>query len=286
MSCMKRSICCFGALILFFCVAFQVENVSAHSMYIQSSRYKVHKGKSSPLFFCYGHHMPVDDGVRAKKLKFVKVHAPTGDTRSIKIRDETCLHSYMVAYDTPGTYVLTAETNPGYYTMYIDKNGRKRGTIKPKSQIVDKAKEITKSLYSKQYTKTYVVCEEPSAQFPANIGMPLELVPTKDITQLKAGDDLELEVYFNGTLYEGEGFWDATYMGFSTEAEDNFHQRQSVTGSTLTIPIPNAGRWFVRYFVKLPAPEADKDKYTHMKHTSTLVFQIPNERKTPKADGH
>ena len=286
MRCMKRSICCLGALILLFCVAFQVENVSAHSMYIQSSRYKVHKGKSSPLFFCYGHHMPVDDGVRAKKLKFVKVHAPTGDIRSIKTRDETCLHSYMVAYDTPGTYVLTAETNPGYYTMYIDKKGRKRGTIKPKSQIVDKAKEITKSLYSKQYTKTYVVCEEPSAQFPASIGMPLELVPTKDITQLKAGDDLELEVYFNGALYEGEGFWDATYMGFSTEAEDNFHQRRSVTGSTLTIPIPNAGRWFVRYFVKLPAPEADKDKYTHMKHTSTLVFQIPNERKTPKAEGH
>ena len=34
----------------------------AHSLYIQSSRYHVSEGKSSPLFFCYGHHIPVDDG--------------------------------------------------------------------------------------------------------------------------------------------------------------------------------------------------------------------------------
>jgi hypothetical protein len=31
--------------------------------------------------------------------------------------------------------VLTAETNPGYYTVYVDKKGRQRHTIKPKSAI-------------------------------------------------------------------------------------------------------------------------------------------------------
>ena len=64
-----------------------------HSLYIQSSRYKVHEGKKSPLFFCYGHHVPVDDGVRAKKLKSVRVLTPQGETREITVRDETCLHS-------------------------------------------------------------------------------------------------------------------------------------------------------------------------------------------------
>lgn len=176
-----------------------------HSLYIKSSRYQVKEGKRSPLYFCYGHHVPVDDGLRAKKLKSVRVHTPSSEVQEIAIRNETGLHSYMVSYDVPGTYVLTAETNPGYYTVYIDKKGRERHTIKPKSAIADKAKEVKKSLYSKQYTKTYVVCETPSNDFPARVGLPLGLVPSKDITTLKAGDELELKVYFNGNLYTGEG---------------------------------------------------------------------------------
>ena len=255
-----------------------------HSLYIQSSRYLVHEGKRSPLFFCYGHHFPVDDGVRAKKLKSVRVYTPAGEIREVPIRDETSLHSYMVEYDTPGTYVLAAETNPGYYTVYIDKKGRKRQTIKPKSAIMDKAKEVKKSLYSQQYTKTYVVCKTPSKSFPARIGLPLELVPTRDISALKAGEDLELKVYYNGKPYTGQGTWDATYNGFSTESEDYFYPKKVVSGDTVRIHIPRSGRWFVRYFIKIDAAGKDLEKFTRMKHTATLVFQIPNEHKTPEAE--
>jgi uncharacterized GH25 family protein len=257
-----------------------------HSLYIQSSRYTVSEGKRSPLFFCYGHHIPVDDGVRAKKLKSVKVQTPSGDIRQIDIRNETSLHSYMVDYDMPGTWVLTAETNPGYYTVYVDKKGRERHTIKPKSAIVDRAAEVKKSLYSKQYTKTYVVCESSSSDFPARVGLPLELVPSTDITALKAGEMLELKVFFNGKPYSGRGTWDATYNGFSTVAEDNAYPKTETVGDTLRIPIPLSGRWFVRYFIKIDAQGADRENYTQMKHTATLVFQIPNSRKTPASGSH
>lgn len=253
-----------------------------HSLYIQSSRYQVHEGKRSPLFFCYGHHIPVDDGLRAKKLKSVRVYTPSGEIREIDIRNETSLHSYMVDYDTPGTYVLAAETNPGYYTVYIDKKGRERHTIKPKSAIFDKAKEIKKSLYSKQYTKTYVVCETASENFPARIGLPLELVPSKDITTLKPGENLELTVYHMGKPYKGEVVWDATYNGFSTEAEDMFYPKTRVSDGKIRIPITLSGRWFVRCFLKTDATGKDMEKYTRLKHTATLVFQIPNEKKRPK----
>lgn len=245
-----------------------------HSLYIQSSRYTVSEGKRSPLFFCYGHHIPVDDGIRANKLKAVYVYPPAGKVRRIAIRNETCLHSYMVDYDIPGTYVLTAETNPGYYTVYIDQKGRERHTIKPKSAIADQAKEVKKSLYSKQFTKTYVVCKTPSPQFPARIGMPLELVPTRDISQLKTGDVLELEIYFNDALYTGSGTWDATYMGFSTESEDNACPKIDISGGRLRIPIPVPGRWFVRYAIKVDAQGEDQENFTQMKHTTTLVLQI------------
>lgn len=258
----------------------------AHSLYIQSSRYQVAEGKRSPLFFCYGHRIPVDDGVRAKKLKKVEVRTPGGEKTQVAIRPETSLQSYLVKYEKPGTYVLSAETNPGYYTVYIDKKGRKRHAIKPKSAIKDKAKEIKKSLYSKQFTKTYVVCETPSEKFPARIGQKLELVPSTDISKLKAGDTLELTIYFKGEPYQGEGTWDATYNGFSTESEDNYFPKTKVSGPSLKVAIPRTGRWYLRYFIKIPASGKDQEKYTQEKNTATLVFEIPNKRKTPKTASH
>jgi uncharacterized GH25 family protein len=258
----------------------------AHSLYIQSSRYKVFPGKRSPLFFCYGHHIPVDDGVRAKKLKTVRVRTPDGQVKQIAIRNETSLQAYLVEYEKPGTYVLYAETNPGYYTVYIDKKGRKRHTIKPKSVIAPKAAKILKSLYSKQFTKTYVVCQKPSATFPARIGQRLELVPGRDITTLKAGDTLELKVFYKGKPYHGPGHWDATYNGFSTESEDQYYPRRKVTGHVIKIFIPRPGRWFVRYFIKTAATGEDKQRYTREKNTATLVFQISNPRRRPKTGGH
>ncbi len=268
---------------LFFCVSLPTIGWG-HSLYIQSSRYTVSEGKRSPLFFCYGHHIPVDDGVRAKKLKSIRIYPPVGEVRDITIRNETSLHAYMVDYDAPGTYVLAAETNPGYYTVYVDPKGHEHHSIKPKSAIANRAVEIKKSLLSKQYAKTYVVCESPSPSFPARIGLPLELVPTQDVTRLKAGEILELKIYLNGQPYSGKGTWDATYNGYSTVAEDNAYPKAETIGHTIRIPIPLSGRWFVRYFIKIDAQGADRADYTKMKHTATLVFQIPNPRKTPNAE--
>ncbi|MCG8632807.1 MAG: DUF4198 domain-containing protein [Desulfobacterales bacterium] len=262
----------------------QIPGAFAHSLYIQSTRFLADNGKSLPLFFCYGHHIPVADGIRGKKLNRVQVMSPDGNTTPVTIRDEVSLHSYMVDYNTPGTWTLTAETTPGYYTVYTDKKGKERHTIKSMSKIRDKAKEIHKSYFAKQYAKTYVACETPSKNFPARAGLALELVPVNDIFALKPGASLELDIYMDGKLYEGKGTWDATYMGFSTESEDTLYPKTEVTGSRLSIPLPNTGRWFARYSVKVPAPEKDRDKYLQMKLSATLTFQINNKRKTPKPE--
>ena len=225
-------------------------------------------------------------GYGPKKLKSITVRTPSGKVLSINPHPGTGLQSHMVSYEKPGTYVLSAETNPGFYTVYLDKKGRKRHAIKPKSDIMDKAQKVTKSLLSRQFGKTYVVCGTPSVEFPARIGQKLELVPTGDITKLKAGGTLELEVFFNGKSYQGPGTWDASYNGFSTEAEDNFYPKTEIKGSTLKIFIPQPGRWFVRYYIKSAARGVDKERCNKLKDTATLVFQIDNARKRPKSSSH
>lgn len=237
------------------------------------------------MFFCYGHHIPVDDAIRRKKLHVVQVHAPNGTTSDVALRDEKSLHSYVITYDQPGTYVLTAETTPGYFTMWKDLKGRKRHLIGPMSALGDKAQEIFSSLRSSQWTKTYVVCEEPSAEFPAFIGLPLELVPVKDVSKLKKGESLELQVYMDGKPYTGKGFWDATYNGFSTCAEDMYVPRREVADGVIRLPVDVTGRWFVRFYTKTPAPQGTKE-FLQEKKTTTLVFEVPNERKRPKIDSH
>ncbi len=275
------------AVITVFAAAFLMPVVvHAHSIFIQSSRYNVDLGKSSPLFFCYGHRVPVDDGVRGSKLKSVAVHTPADGVKAIKVRNEISLQSYMVIYDQPGTYVLTAETNPGFYTVYIDKKGRERHTIKPMQAVKEDAAEIKKSFFSEQYTKTYVVCDEASLKFPAMVGLDVELVPLSDITKLKKGDTLKLQVYHNGKPYLGEGQWDATYNGYSTQPEDMFIQKRKMSNGLIFMPIEKTGRWFLRFSINTPAPEDEKDRYLQKKQTSTIVFEIANDKMRPMVKGH
>ncbi|MFW5497673.1 MULTISPECIES: DUF4198 domain-containing protein [unclassified Maridesulfovibrio] len=274
----------FFALIMVFTI-FVPAAASAHSLYIQAGRYHVSEGKKSPLFFCYGHHVPVDDAVRMKKINHITVQQPDGKSFNIELRDEKSLHAYLVNYSIPGTYVLTAATNPGHFTTWLDKKGRKRHSIKPMSSVKERATEIVTSLRSSQWTKTYVVCENPSAVFPAIVGMPMELVPAKDVSMLRKGDMLEMQVYMDGKPYHGEGYWDATYNGFSTQAEDMYIQRQQIHDGKIKLPIDVSGRWFVRFFTK-KEPMKESSDFMQEKKTTTLVFEVPNERKRPKLDSH
>lgn len=258
----------------------------AHSIFIQSGRYKVKEGKGSPLFFGYGHHFPVDDAVRRKKLAYVKVIDPDGMIKEIQLRDEKSLHSYVVPYEKKGTYSLIAETTPGYFAMYTDKKGRKRHSLKPLHTFIDNAKEVHSCMRSSQWAKTYVTSGTSSDQFPAKIGLPLELIPENSLSGLKQGDSITFQVYNDGKPYAGKGFWDATYAGFSSEAEDMYFPRTEITGSEFTLPIEQSGRWFVRFFTKTDAPENRKNEYLTEKRTTTLTFEVRNERKRPKIDSH
>lgn len=271
------------ALLLCLGLAHQAD---AHSLYIQAARPHVSKGKASPLFFCYGHHIPVDDAIRRAKLNNVQVRRPDGTILDIALRDEKSLHSYLVEYDMPGTFALMAETTPGHFTKWKDKKGRDRHSIKPLSAVADKASSIEMSVFSRQWTKTYVTCETASEPFPASLGLPLELVPAQDPSTWKQGDTVEFSIQRYGRPYTGPGEWDATYMGYSTQAEDMFLQKSPTKDGVVRFKLATTGRWFVRFAIKTPAPETKKSEFLTQKLTTTLVFEVPNQRRKPKVDSH
>lgn len=273
-----------AALLAASCI-FSVQ-AGAHSLYIQSGRLQVERGKASPLFFCYGHHFPVDDAIQRSKLAYVRVIAPDRSSTDLALRDEHSLHSYLVRYEQPGTYILTAETTPGYFAMYVDKKGRERHSLKPLSAFADEAREVRSSMRSSQWAKAYVISDKASDPAPGPVGLPLELVPAANLAGLQEGESLAFQVYADKKPYSGEGVWDATYSGFSTEAEDMYIPQTKTTDGKFVVPVDHAGRWFVRFFSKTPAPETKKTEYLTEKRTTTFVFEVRNERRRPQADSH
>ncbi len=269
----------FKVVIVCLAMVWGASSVSAHTMYIQPSHFQVHKGKSSPFFFCYGHRVPVDDGIRAKKLQKVMVIPPKGEARTIALRDETGLHSYMVDYNMPGTWMVAARTTPGFYTVYVDQKGREHHVIKSLDHVKDKAQKIIMSLFVKQYSKSYVSCGEPSKGPMPAAGLALELVPVNDLFSLKPGQTLEVEILKDGKPFDGEGAWSATYNGFSTGMGEMYYPSAKLKGSRFSMVVDHPGRWFVRYSTTQKAPESKKDQYHELKLSTSMVFQVETQRK-------
>lgn len=267
-----------GCVVAGVMIALLSQSVHAHTLWIQSSRYEVKKGLAKPMFFGWGHYLPLDDAISGKKLRYIKVFDPTGSSKELEIREEKSLHSYLIKYDQVGTYCLAAETNPGYYTVYRDKNGKTHHAAKPKNELPE-AKDISLSVLTNQSTKAYVVCEEASNNVPDPVGFQLELIPFQDPTKLKAGEELPLEVLFKGKRLEGKGKWVATYNGHSTTGENYFHKETEVAGGRLKVPITRPGIWFIRFSFKKEASGEQALKCDHLNYKTTLVFQVPEHAK-------
>lgn len=247
--------------------------VSAHTLYIQSSRFNVHEGADKPIFFGWGHHVPLDDGISGKKLKSIKIIDPLSKTEEIPILKGKGLHSSMVKYNKKGTYTLTATTNPGYYTIYKDKKGREHHAIKPKSEIKN-AEKIIMSLLSFQSSKAYVNCGSTSDSMPEPAGLDLELVLLKKPFDLKPGNFLPIQVLYKGKPYNGEGEWSATYNGYSEKFEDYLYQKNKTSGDRFEIPVTHTGVWYVRYSFKIKTSGKEAKLCDQLKHSTSLVFEV------------
>ena len=95
-----------GCVVAAVIIAILSQSVCAHTLWIESSRYKVKKGLAKPMFFGWGHYLPVDDAISGNKLSYIRIFDPDGRSNEIAVREEKSLHSYLIKYDQVGTYRL------------------------------------------------------------------------------------------------------------------------------------------------------------------------------------
>jgi len=266
-----------GCVVAAVIIAILSQSVCAHTLWIESSRYKVKKGLAKPMFFGWGHYLPVDDAISGNKLGYIRIFDPDGRSNEIAVREEKSLHSYLIKYDQVGTYCLAAETNPGYYAIYRDKDSKTHHVAKPKTELLE-AQDIELSVLTLQSTKAYVVCEKSSDNVPGPVGFQLELIPLENPTRIRPGDELPLAVFLKGKRFEGKGKWVATYNGYSAAGEDYYHKETEVEGGKFAVPITRPGIWFVRFSFKKKATGEEAIKCNQLNYKTTLVFQVSGEK--------
>ncbi|HIE27199.1 TPA: DUF4198 domain-containing protein [Candidatus Poribacteria bacterium] len=253
-------------------------SVSAHTLWVQSTRYYIESGGESgtkaTMFFGWGHRIPLDDPIAAEKIKLVELYEPDGKVTAITISDGRSFHCTPIEYSKEGTYVLSAETNPGYYTMYLNKSRKMRHYVGPMDEVTD-ATKIVLSLYVHQYPKSIITSVKSSGKELKPVGNQFEIVPEIEPANLKTGSRFSFLVYFDGKVLEkGEAKYSATYMGYSTEPEKFLYNEREVVNGRGDFDISRPGIWFVEAKYDVPAPESLKNKCKTIHYKASLTFAV------------
>jgi len=195
-----------------------LSSLSAHHLWINSFESFHHKPGHTTVGLGWGHSMPIDDRLNSPngamileefsisspskekiQLSLPKraLFEPTKTSKDLEVYDaKIALQKIALKKDsTKGTYLIHAKSTPAFHTRYIDTKDRTRFKPKSKDQLKD-IKEILFSVKFQTFASSYLTLGEWQEQ--KAIGKGLEIIPKSDLSNLKVGDLVKFEVFFNG----------------------------------------------------------------------------------------
>lgn len=260
-----------------------LSTLSAHSLWINSFESFKHKPGHAMVGIGWGHHLPVDDAI-TKKIKLDSFSLLTPDNKKValelpnqkksEIYGDDSIHitnadlaMQKVAFDKStkqGTYSLELITKPGYFTMFIDTNGKKRLKLKPKNEL----KNIKKLLFSMKhqaFAKSFFTVGK--WEQPKPLGHDLEIIPLTDLSKVKVGDTVELEVLFQGKKLSATPAKSEYLIATSTSRGDLNPLFSNIGQGKAKIKITHGGQWM--FTVK-----KQDQKEISLVNVATLTFNV------------
>lgn len=238
----------------------------SHTLWLNLSDYSPERERCI-VYFGWGHRYPVEDFLDQEKfLKRFFLVKPSSGVESLTPNPGGFLAT-EVRFLENGTYIVSAELKPGFWTMYMEK-GKMHHKLGPKRGL----KEVILSQYYEQYAKAIVNVGEGSNSFSKPIGQKLEIVPLENPEKLKCGDFLQIQVLFENKPVKYCQVL-ATYLGFSTG--EDFAYATSTDGKGIArIRLLHWGPWLIKVNYKLPPTEKFKGKCNWLSYTATLTFEV------------
>lgn len=265
--------------------ALSVGTLNAHYLWINSFESFEHKPGHAMVGIGWGHKLPIGEAV-TKKIKLdsfnlitpenkkVNLELPNQDINKVYKDDSINISSadlamQKVAFNNEtemGTYSLELITKPGYYTMFIDDKGRKRLKLKPTSEL----KNIKKLLFSMKhqaFAKSYFTVGEWFS--PKPLGHTLEMIPVTDLSNVKVGDVVEMEVLFNGKKLSATPAKTEFLTAVSSSRGELNPLFSNIVKGKAKIKVTHSGQWM--FTVK---KQDQKDKDTAQVNVATLTFNV------------
>ncbi len=276
-------------------------SVQAHSLWINAFESHAHPPGHVMVSLGWGHALPMDDILNsvngrialetfelidpslaktdllkpdAKPAK-AEISSPNFDvfpadlsTQKIALKKESA----------KGVYQLAASSVTSFFTQYIDKYGKPHVKTKAKDEIDDIDKVLMAVKYQ-AFAKSCVTVGEWSS--PKPLGHGLEIIPRTDMSNLHAGDLVEVDVLFYGVPLNAS----AKSMEFITAHSSSFGQSDGfflfsyLMEGKAQFRVQSSGQWMIsvnhKDDVTPDGPLKDLvGKADQVYHSATLTFTV------------
>ncbi|MGB9630344.1 MAG: DUF4198 domain-containing protein, partial [Thermodesulfobacteriota bacterium] len=201
--------------------------IVGHTLWIQSSiGYNIQPGRTTTIFFGWGHHLPIHDPIYLLGVQWAKefqIYEPDGNVIHKELNEKDgifpCFHYKC---DKEGTYRLASYVPTGYYAIFRDKEGHWHHYVHPldtlDQSIVDK---MLISLKYWEWTKAIFTVGKPNGEALKPIGQRMEIMLDKNPIEYRPGDMVHFTVLWEGKpLTEPGGSFFAQDQGHSPGFDD------------------------------------------------------------------
>ena len=250
------------AAIVFCCICLAAVESQAHFMWLNAHDYTPTEDRKATFTVGWGHafYNPAGDILVGNDiLDEIYMIEPSGDKMEV-----AALNNFQ--YESSGKL-----SEGSYLAMVKRKEGFSTKTAKGyKRQSKKGLKDVVHSRYLGMYGKAILnVGDGGGETITKPAGIPLEIVPTVDPSELKAGDYFTFELLYDGKPVAE--YVNATYVGFSHDNAWAYSTRTDSKGKG-EIKILESGIWVLKANHKAPYPDPDEaDEYSY---TTSLTFEV------------
>jgi uncharacterized GH25 family protein len=240
---------------------------NAHSVWINNFHCDAHKPGHAMVSVGWGHAMPMDDIPNSPNGKIIldrfELIDPAGKSHALKTPSvepskaslttadfdvfpgDLAVQKVALKKETKrGVYLFSAVSKPTFYTQYLDKKGRQRLKLKPRNEIKDIDK-VLMAVKFQAFAKSYMTVGEWAQ--PKPVGHGLEIVPLTDLSNVRVGDLVQVEVLFYGKPLSAT----AKSIDYITASSPGFGQSEGysmcsyIMNGKAQFRVKNAGQWMI-----------------------------------------
>jgi len=276
-------------------------SASAHRLWVNVFESHTHTPPHAMVSLGWGHSLPLDDIMTSVNSRIRIEHfsmlspsmektdftlppfalsKPLTATPDIEVFDVDLASRKIALKETAqeGLYQFSAVSKPSFFSTYIDKKGRQRVTHKSLDDI-DDIKKVLSAFKYQAFAKSYLAVG-PWKQ-PEPLGHGLEIIPRTDLSNLRRGDLVEVEILFYGkplnATAKSMDYIAAYSPGFGQT--DHFFIGAYVIDGRAGFRVQNTGQWLIGLFHKEDVTPDGPLKDLHGKvsqvyHSASLTFDV------------